>query len=68
MEEVLDYCAYRYDTLILTTAQPEFYEPFGFRVVGEHIFIAKCDSAGSTDGFRLLINPAIIDTTSAQAA
>ncbi len=39
---------------MLTTAQPELYQPFGFRVVGEHIFIAKCDSAGGTDGFRLI--------------
>jgi hypothetical protein len=54
MEEVLDYCAKRYDTLILTTAQPEFYQPFGFRVVGEYIFIVKCDSTGSKDGLRLL--------------
>ncbi len=54
MEEVLDYCENRYDTLVLTTAQPELYQPFGFRVVGEHIFIAKCDSAGGTDGFRLI--------------
>lgn len=54
MEEVLDYCANRYDTLILTTAQSELYEPFGFRVVGEHIFITKCDEAGSSDRFRLL--------------
>lgn len=54
MEEVLDYCANRYETLILTTAQPEFYQPFGFRVVGEHIFITKCDSIGGTEGFRLL--------------
>jgi GNAT superfamily N-acetyltransferase len=53
MEEVLDYCQCRYDTLVLTTAQPELYQPFGFRVVGEHIFITKCDSVGS-QGFRLI--------------
>lgn len=38
MEEVLSYCANRYETLILTTAQPELYQPFGFRCVQEHIF------------------------------
>ncbi|MBW4446615.1 MAG: GNAT family N-acetyltransferase [Spirirestis rafaelensis WJT71-NPBG6] len=54
MQEVLDYCNSRYDTLVLTTAQPELYQPFGFRVVGEHIFIAKCNSLGGTDGFRLI--------------
>lgn len=54
MTEVLDYCASRYDTLILTTAQPEFYQPFGFRVVKEHIFSTKSDSRGWSNGFRLL--------------
>ncbi len=54
MEEVLGYCANRYDTLILTTSQPEFYEPFGFRVVGEHLFTTPCNSIGYSDGFRLL--------------
>lgn len=54
MEEVLQYCATRYETLILTTAQPELYAPFGFRVVEEHAFVAKCSSAVRTSGFRLL--------------
>jgi GNAT superfamily N-acetyltransferase len=54
MEEVLDYCSDRYKTLVLTTTQPEIYNPFGFRVVGEHIFTAKCDSPGGTNGFRVL--------------
>lgn len=54
MTEVLDYCASRYDTLILTTAQPEFYQPFGFRVVKEHIFSTKSDSRDWNNGFQLL--------------
>lgn len=54
MAEVLDYCANRYKTLILTTAQPEFYQPFGFRVVQEHAFITKCDPTDSTNGLRSL--------------
>jgi predicted N-acetyltransferase YhbS len=54
MEEVLDYCDKRYQTLVLTTSQPEFYEPFGFRVVKEHNFKSKCNSTGGVDGFRLL--------------
>lgn len=54
MTELLDYCASRYDTLMLTTAQPEFYQPFGFRVVKEHIFRTKSDSTGWLNGFRLL--------------
>lgn len=54
MTEVLDYCASRYETLMLTTAQPELYQPFGFRVVKEHIFSTKSDSRGWSNGFRLL--------------
>lgn len=54
MAEVLDYCDNRYDTLILTTTQPEFYQPFGFRVVQEHAFMTKCNPADSTNNLRLL--------------
>ncbi len=54
MTEVLDYCDKHYDTLLLTTAQPKLYQPFGFRVVQEHSFTAKCNSSGGTNGFRLL--------------
>jgi predicted N-acetyltransferase YhbS len=54
MEEVLQYCAGRYETLMLTTEHPEYFAPFGFRVVKEHLFTVKCDSAGGSDGFRLL--------------
>jgi hypothetical protein len=31
MEELLQYTAGRYETLILTTEHPEYFEPFGFR-------------------------------------
>jgi GNAT superfamily N-acetyltransferase len=54
MEEVLDYCDRRYKTLVLTTSQPELYEPFGFRYVQEHMFVAKCNSKGGTHGLRSL--------------
>jgi len=54
MEEVLRYCASRYKTLILTTEHPEYFAPFGFRIVKEHLFTVRCDSAGGRDGFRLL--------------
>ncbi|MCC5627204.1 GNAT family N-acetyltransferase [Nostoc sphaeroides CHAB 2801] len=54
MEEVLEYCDTLYETLVLTTPQPEFYLPFGFRIVEEHIFKVKCNSTGSTDSFRIL--------------
>lgn len=54
MTEVLDYCDGRYKTQILTTAQPELYEPFGFRVVEEHFFITRYTSKSGSNGFRLL--------------
>ncbi|MEB3181302.1 MAG: GNAT family N-acetyltransferase [Nostocaceae cyanobacterium] len=54
MEEILDYCDSCYQTLVLTTSQPELYELFGFRVVKEHNFKSKCNSTGSVNGFRLL--------------
>lgn len=54
MNQVLDYCDSRYDTLLLTTAQPELYQPFGFRVVQEHSFYAECGYAGGINGLRLV--------------
>ncbi|GAA6622407.1 GNAT family N-acetyltransferase [Scytonema sp. NUACC26] len=54
MEEVLDYCDRRYKTLVLTTSQPELYEPFGFRYVREDMFVVKCNSKGGTHGLRSL--------------
>jgi GNAT superfamily N-acetyltransferase len=54
MQEVLDYCDKRYKTQVLTTPQPEYYEPFGFRFVQEHMFISKCKTSGGTHGLRLL--------------
>lgn len=54
MEEVLDYCESRYETLILTTPEPKFYTPFGFRFVPEHAFVSKSQSTGGMDGLRSL--------------
>jgi predicted N-acetyltransferase YhbS len=57
MSEVLDYCDSRYQTLVLTTSQPELYKPFGFRVLQEYLFTAKCNfSPGnlSKESARLL--------------
>jgi GNAT superfamily N-acetyltransferase len=54
MDEVIEDCAGRYDTLILLTGNPEYYEPFGFRVVQEYCFTVHCRSAAGTDGLRLL--------------
>lgn len=38
MDDLLAGCAARFDTLVLTTAIPEFYARFGFRPVREHAF------------------------------
>ena len=54
MEEVLEYCATRFETLILTTEHPEYFAPFGFRVVQEHLFTVKCDAVEGRDGFCVL--------------
>lgn len=54
MAEALEYCDQIYETLVLTTLQPEYYLPFGFRVVEEYIFKLKCSSEGNKNGLRLL--------------
>jgi predicted N-acetyltransferase YhbS len=54
MEEVIEYSANRYNTLILTTENPEYYEPFGFRVLEEHLLTANCASPGGVGDFRAL--------------
>ncbi|MBW4618976.1 MAG: GNAT family N-acetyltransferase [Cyanosarcina radialis HA8281-LM2] len=54
MTEVLSHCDDLYQTLILTTDQPQLYAPFGFRVVREHAFIAKPTSTSKINSFRLL--------------
>jgi ribosomal protein S18 acetylase RimI-like enzyme len=54
MEEALQYCDRRYDTVLLFTAQPELYEPFGFRELGEHVCITPWTAPGGTSGFREL--------------
>ncbi|MBD2451750.1 GNAT family N-acetyltransferase [Nostoc sp. FACHB-152] len=54
MEEVLSYCDQLYQTLILTTPNPEFYTPFGFRVIPEYRFQTQVKSPASSNGFRVL--------------
>ncbi|WP_437637746.1 GNAT family N-acetyltransferase [Sorangium sp. So ce854] len=41
MRAALAFCDGRYPAQLLCTAQPEIYEPFGFRVVDEHKVIAE---------------------------
>ncbi|BAY23792.1 hypothetical protein NIES2100_35840 [Calothrix sp. NIES-2100] len=64
MNQVLEYCDQIYETLVLSTSHPEFYLPFGFRVVEEHIFKVKCSSTGSTNGWRTMDLTAVEDLTS----
>jgi predicted N-acetyltransferase YhbS len=54
MEEALQECGKSYETLILTTENPEYYEPFGFRIVEEHCFQLRHHSPGDSDGLRLI--------------
>lgn len=54
MEAALAYCDSRYETLLLTTLQPELYESFGFRVVPEAAFVATCQARGAKSGMRIL--------------
>ncbi|MBD1945402.1 GNAT family N-acetyltransferase [Coleofasciculus sp. FACHB-712] len=54
MEEVLEYCDKRYEALVLTTPNPEFYTPFGFRKLEEYVFKIRGESQSSRDGFRIL--------------
>jgi hypothetical protein len=54
IEEVFDYCRGRYNTLVLTTENPEYYEPFGFRVLPEHVLTSSFSASPGEDGFRRL--------------
>jgi predicted N-acetyltransferase YhbS len=54
IEEVIEHCSSRYETLILTTEHPEYFEPFGFRFIREHHFTLSCESKGRQGGLRLL--------------
>ncbi len=50
MEAVIEYCAPRYETLILTTEHPEYFSPFGFRHIPEHFFRVRCDPLRQGEG------------------
>ncbi|MFH1844194.1 MAG: GNAT family N-acetyltransferase, partial [bacterium] len=54
MEQVLADARDRYEILILTTENPEYYEPFGFRWVGEHKFTVPWSDPAGDDGLRRL--------------
>ena len=54
MEEALAWCDARYETLELTTENPEYYEPFGFVRVPEHHYRAEVQAPGGGPGPRPL--------------
>ncbi len=54
MEEVLDWCDARHETIELTTENPEYYEPFGFRRVPEHTFSARPAAPAGRGDLRAL--------------
>lgn len=54
MAEVLNYCDKLYKTLVLTTPNPDFYTPFGFRQLPEYRFKTQVNSQGGSDGLRVL--------------
>lgn len=54
MEEALDWCDERFETLLLSTDQPALYEPFGFRVVEEVVSSVDPPPTAGTDGLRRL--------------
>ncbi|QLE59465.1 GNAT family N-acetyltransferase [Nostoc sp. TCL26-01] len=54
MQEVLAYCDQLYETLVLTTPNPEFYSPFGFRVIEEYIFKVQGNFRSEQNSWRIL--------------
>lgn len=54
MKDALRFCEQRYETLVLFTAQPELYEPFGFVTIQEFVFKTKWSSDSKSGDFRLL--------------
>jgi len=55
MDELLGFAASRHETLVLTTSHPEYFEPFGFRVVPESVFRARV-AAGARGGTTRLLD------------
>jgi ribosomal protein S18 acetylase RimI-like enzyme len=54
MHEVLEDREGRSETFVLSTENPEYYQPFGFRVVGEHQFEIERDGRPGTPSMRTL--------------
>jgi predicted acetyltransferase len=54
MQEVLDYCSGKYETLVLITESPALYESFGFRIIPEQMSIVRNAGINGKEEFRLL--------------
>ena len=54
MEEALRYCSGRWATALLTTEHPEYFEPFGFRFVREHLFTVRPRPTRAGTALRLM--------------
>lgn len=54
MEEILQHYESRYETLILTTEHPEYFQPFGFRHIQEHLFTITPRETSGRNGMRLM--------------
>lgn len=54
LEELFDFCRGRFETLILTTSNPEYYRPFGFEMRSESCFSLPVTVPGRADGMRRL--------------
>lgn len=52
IEELLTYAANQFETLVLTTLHPEYFESFGFRVIPEFVHRAGAVSAASVPDAR----------------
>lgn len=48
MDEALEHCDARYAATWLFTSRPQLYEPFGFRVVAEHVFSTAAHTTDAT--------------------
>ncbi len=54
MDEVLGYCDGRLPTKILTTEHPEYFTPFGFREIPEHVFTLPVRHSSGPGRLRVL--------------
>lgn len=50
MNRVLDYAEGRFDRLLLFTAEPALYQPFGFRLLPQHVFAGSFATDGTDAG------------------